>query len=136
VDSGCSFYIGGFYSPTADSCGYVGQFFNGLIDEASYYSRALSNAEIQSIYNAGGAGKCPRARHVPPLRLPVSLNPDGTKRVQFVGNISQSYRIEASADLVKWRPLGNCAADAEGNVEFTDPNVEKQPLGFYRAVEQ
>src|SRR6266568_270117 len=32
--------------------------FNGLIDEISLYSRALSQSEIQSIYNAGSAGKC------------------------------------------------------------------------------
>jgi len=34
-------------------------FFAGLLDEASLYSRALSASEIQSIYNAGSAGKCP-----------------------------------------------------------------------------
>ena len=32
--------------------------FNGHIDEFSYYSRALTDAEIASIYHAGGAGKC------------------------------------------------------------------------------
>jgi hypothetical protein len=218
VDSGCPFYLGGFYSPTDDSCGYVGQFFNGLIDEASYYNRALSGAEIQAIYNAGGAGKCSlgvtptitrqpaslavhagatavfsvTAAGTPPLsyqwqfrgtsiagatrtsltlsnvqavqagsyavrvtntfgsiissnallmvnriiRLHLGLNPDGTTRVQFAGNSGQTYRIEVSSDMVKWLSLGICTADAEGNVEFSDPNVAKQPLGFYRAVEQ
>jgi len=43
--------------------------FNGLIDEASIYNRALSAAEIQSIYNAGGAGKC---KDISP---PVCVNP-------------------------------------------------------------
>ncbi len=33
-------------------------FFDGIIDEASIYNRALSASEIQSIYNAGSAGKC------------------------------------------------------------------------------
>jgi len=32
--------------------------FLGLIDELSIYNRALTAAEIQSIYNIGGAGKC------------------------------------------------------------------------------
>ena len=32
--------------------------FNGLIDEVSIYDRALTSAEIQSIYAAGEAGKC------------------------------------------------------------------------------
>jgi Domain of unknown function (DUF4082)/Concanavalin A-like lectin/glucanases superfamily len=32
--------------------------FQGLIDEVEIFNRALSGAEIQSIYAAGGAGKC------------------------------------------------------------------------------
>jgi concanavalin A-like lectin/glucanase superfamily protein len=34
------------------------RFFNGLIDEPTVYSRALADAEILAIYNAGGNGKC------------------------------------------------------------------------------
>ena len=34
-------------------------FFNGEVDEASIYNRALSAAEIQTIYNASSNGKCP-----------------------------------------------------------------------------
>ena len=75
-------------------------------------------------------------RHVLQLRLQVSLNADGTTHLQFVGGNSQSYRIEMSTDMVKWASLGTCTADAEGNVEFSDPNVAKQSLRFYRAVEQ
>jgi hypothetical protein len=32
--------------------------FSGLIDEPSVYNRALTQSEIQAIYNADGAGKC------------------------------------------------------------------------------
>ncbi len=44
-----------------------GEFFNGLIDEAQVYSRALTLAEVQAIYNAGTAGevKGVRAADVP-----------------------------------------------------------------------
>jgi serine/threonine protein kinase len=52
VDSGCDFFIGGFNTPEAGSCQYVGQFFNGIIDEVSLYNRALSAGEIASIYNS------------------------------------------------------------------------------------
>ena len=62
VDPGCPFFIGGFYTVDDGSCNYEGQFFNGLIDEVSYYNRALAGAEIQALYAAGSAGKCP-----PPL---------------------------------------------------------------------
>jgi hypothetical protein len=35
-----------------------GRFFKGRIDEVGLFNRALSDAEVQSIYNAGGAGIC------------------------------------------------------------------------------
>jgi hypothetical protein len=35
--------------------------YHGLMDEVSIYNRALSPAEIDSIYRAGSAGKCPQA---------------------------------------------------------------------------
>lgn len=39
--------------------GVEGSFpFPGLVDEASIYSRALSQSEIQALYDAGSAGKC------------------------------------------------------------------------------
>jgi Concanavalin A-like lectin/glucanases superfamily/HYR domain/Immunoglobulin domain len=90
------------------------------------------------------AGNCDNAieqyrnawRHALQLRLQVGVNPDGTTLLQFVGNNSQPYRIEVSGDMVHWALLGTCAADADGNVQFTDPNTASHPLRFYRAVEQ
>jgi hypothetical protein len=43
--------------------------FYGLIDELAVYNRALAATEIQSIYNAGSAGKCPVA--YPPVLVLV-----------------------------------------------------------------
>ena len=37
---------------------FIGRAFDGLVDEASIFSRALSAAEIQAIVTAGAAGKC------------------------------------------------------------------------------
>jgi hypothetical protein len=48
--SGTQFYMG---SPAGDSYRQL----DGLTDEAAIYNRALSPTEIQSIYNAGSAGK-------------------------------------------------------------------------------
>ena len=42
--------------------------FSGLIDEPAIYNRALTAAEITTIYNAGSAGKCvPRIQCLPDL---------------------------------------------------------------------
>jgi hypothetical protein len=75
-------------------------------------------------------------RHALRLQLEIGLQADGSVRMHFVGNSSHSYRIEVSTDLLNWVPLGTCAADSEGNVEFTDPNSASLPTCFYRAVEQ
>ncbi len=47
--------IGGQYN---DQNNNYNNFFGGSIDEVSVYNRALSEAEIQNIYNAGSDGKC------------------------------------------------------------------------------
>jgi alpha-tubulin suppressor-like RCC1 family protein len=47
-----------FYMGTRLSGALAGSYFGGAIDEPSLYNRALSQAEIQAIYNAGSAGKC------------------------------------------------------------------------------
>ena len=44
--------------PATSSEGGAGTHFRGKIDELSLYNRALSAAEVQAIYMAGGAGKC------------------------------------------------------------------------------
>jgi hypothetical protein len=51
-----------------------GRFFNGLIDEPSIYSRALSGAEIQAIYNAGAAGKCNVIPTATPTNTPTATS--------------------------------------------------------------
>jgi hypothetical protein len=52
-DSGCDFFIGGVYTPAGGTCNYIGQFFNGLVDEVSIYNRALTAKDIQADYEAG-----------------------------------------------------------------------------------
>ena len=59
--------IGANASDGEDGTGY---YFNGLIDEASIYNRALTAAEIQSIYSARMSGKCP----VPPTIIVPPTN--------------------------------------------------------------
>lgn len=41
------------------NCEGCGQLFKGLIDEATVYNRALTDAEVYFLYAADGLGKCP-----------------------------------------------------------------------------
>lgn len=75
-------------------------------------------------------------RHASQLSLQILVTPDGQTRLQFSGESGKSYRLEVSTDLVRWLPLETRTADAEGNVEFSDPNGHNQPCRFYRAVAQ
>src|ERR1035437_9564503 len=95
VDPGCPFFIGGFYSPAAGSCSYVGQFFNGLIDEVSWFNRALSAAEIQDLYNDNTAGKClasPPIIIVPPTNQIVVQGSNAVFSVLAAGSPTLGYQ--------------------------------------------
>jgi len=46
-------------------------FYAGLLDEVSIYNRSLTETEVQSIYNAGSAGKCVTTQ-LPSLQVAAS----------------------------------------------------------------
>ena len=89
-DTGCTLAIGGVYY----TCGYSGQWFNGLVDEASYYNVALSTNTVQGLYGAGSAGKCPAAPWIlvqpESQRVPTGTNVDLS--VFAVGAPTLSYQ--------------------------------------------
>jgi len=77
--------------------------FDGLIDEVTFYNRALSASEIQGIYNASSAGKC---TNIPP---PVCVNPP--------------------SGLISWWPGENNANDVHSNNHGTPQNGATFSIG-------
>jgi uncharacterized delta-60 repeat protein len=68
------------------------RFFNGLIDEPTIYGRALTDAEILAIYNAGGNGKCGASAKTD-TNTSVSLSPDTSvygQSVTFASAVSSA----------------------------------------------
>lgn len=55
----------GFNSSIGSYNSGAGAFFSGLIDEVEIFNRALSQSEIQAIYNAGSDGKCTEQTAIP-----------------------------------------------------------------------
>jgi hypothetical protein len=107
-------------------------FFNGLLDEVSLYSRALSQSEIQAIYNAGSAGKC-----VPvlPVNHPPVADATATKSLLIVPAGCQPVVVldgSRSSDpdggdlQYLWFKTGEAAAFATGEVA-----VVTLPLGVH-----
>lgn len=128
VNSGCDFFIGGFNSPEIDDCQYVGQFFQGMVDELSYYNRALSQSEIASIYHAGSAGKC--FAGIAPI---ISLQP----KSQTVG-LNNSASVIVAADGTRplsyqWR-FNNSDILGATNSLLELSNVQLSDAGNYSVV--
>jgi choice-of-anchor C domain-containing protein len=69
--------------------------FKGIMDEVSLYSRALTAAEIESIFTAGAAGKCVSASAPSIIVQPsdVTVKPGGTATfsVQALGALPLEY---------------------------------------------
>jgi len=71
------------------------RYFRGLVDELSVYSRALSQAEIQAIVNAGTGGKC--------QTLPLSGRFSQRQKLvtnPAVGNIGFGYSVAIDGDTM------------------------------------
>src|SRR6185436_6108793 len=77
--------------------GVIARSYLGLIDEASIYSRALTAAQMQTIYDAGGSGKClsghpPRIVSITPTNQTVVLGYNATITVLAVGTPPLTYQ--------------------------------------------
>jgi hypothetical protein len=108
--------------------GTAGFPFDGLIDEVSLYSRALSQAEIQAIYTAGSAGKC--AAVVPPT---IFTQP--TDQTVVVGG-STTFSVGASGTAplsYQWRFNGGALLGQTGT-SLLLTNVQLAQEGNYSVV--
>jgi len=124
--SGCDFFIGGVYNPASGSCQGVGQFFNGLIDEVSYYNRALSLSEVQTIYTAGAGGKCV---------LPLVISSQPTNRVVAVGSTT-TFVVAAGGNRplsYQWNFNATNIVDAT-NATLILTNVQVSQAGNYTVL--
>ncbi|MFH1722987.1 MAG: LamG-like jellyroll fold domain-containing protein [Elusimicrobiota bacterium] len=89
--------------------------FAGLLDEVSVYARALSQAEIQAIASAGGAGKCAPETTAPRFETP-EVSADGTTF------IDPGTALETTADITARITV----QDAESGL--VDPEDTIQPI--------
>jgi hypothetical protein len=98
-------------SVNPNPAGNVG-FWDGLIDEVEMFNRALTQSEIQAIFNADSAGKCKPACTPPPANmvswwpgdgnaLDIQVGNHGTLQngaAFAIGKVGQSFSFNASAN--------------------------------------
>ncbi len=127
TDSGCDFFIGGIQSTAGGAaCQYSGQFFQGLIDEASYYQRALSDSEIQGLYNAGAGGKC--------LGPPIIVAQPANQTVTLGGNAAFSVGATGFAPLSYQWSFNGTNVEGASSTSLTLTNVQTGQGGVYVVV--
>lgn len=103
--------------PSAPSAWFT---FNGIIDEVSLYSNALSGAQIQSIYNASSGGKCNASSPPPP---PVIVAQPTNQTVSPGGTAVFSVSVSSTAPLnYQWMEDSNTLNGAT-NATYVITNV-------------
>jgi hypothetical protein len=114
--------------------------YMGLMDEVSVYSRALSQTEIQNIYNAGSLGKCHPSQFPSQLReLPsgTMLAPQavpGGFEVSFKGVPGAVYEIQRATDANgPWTTLTTVMVGSDGLGFYADTGAPPSKA-FYRNV--
>ena len=105
-------------------------FLNGLLDEVSFYNRALTPTEIQAIYNAGSAGKCkcqasPFAFPGPTVSCVSAANPFAS----FVSSGTAPQAIDLEAVLSS-PPATSVAADGQSAVVLVYQSSSPQSVTF------
>ncbi|MBI3849090.1 MAG: LamG domain-containing protein [Verrucomicrobia bacterium] len=106
---------------------FGGRFFSGSIDEVEVYERALSETEIQAIYNAGSAGKCR------PPTSPVSIY-----RAVVIGwatETNRQYQLQWTSQFITngWMNFGAPISGTGSNVYFFDSTRGREKC-FYRVL--
>ncbi len=102
--------------------------YQGSIDEASVYARALTAQEIQSISSAGAAGKCPDRRP------PVITEQPQSRSVMPGESVTFSVGAEGSGTLLyQWRFNASSLVGATRS-SLTMTNVQPTNAGSYSVL--
>jgi GH25 family lysozyme M1 (1,4-beta-N-acetylmuramidase) len=119
-------YIGADQFPGVTNV--LSDFFIGGLDDIQIFNRALSAAEIASIYNAGSSGLV-RA----PQFTSITTNGNGQMQLNIIGQIAKPITINSSPDLFNWTQMG-VISNQFGVTNFVDPDIA-EPAKFYRATQ-
>lgn len=91
-------------------------YFEGALDEITFYTRALNAQEVHEIYAANGTGKCPISANLPPL---VNAGPDVYLQAPGVATLTGSATDDGQPAPSSLRAAWSVVS-GPGNVTFTD----------------
>ena len=101
-----------------------GTFLNGLVDEVELYDRALTDTEIQTIFDAGTAGKCKMTTvtiDIKPGSFPNTINPRSKGKIPVAILTTGTFdATNVDASTVLFGPAGSEAAPVQSALEDID----------------
>jgi GH25 family lysozyme M1 (1,4-beta-N-acetylmuramidase) len=111
-----------YYSSSGKTVDYA----LGSIDELMIFNKALTVAQIGSIYSAGSNGLIEG-----PEITGGGLNASGNLTLNLAGQTGKNYTIYSSTNLINWVSAGTLANAAGTNV-YTDTGTTNNAQKFYR----
>jgi hypothetical protein len=115
---------GGYYTNT----GQYGDFLNGRLDEIMVFNKALTAAQISSIYAAGtdGVVKAPQITGASATNRQISFS--------MLGLTGKNYTVYASTNLANWT-IVTSLTNTYGTNFFTEAITNSLPEKFYKISE-
>ena len=109
----------------------ISRTWNGVINEVSIYNRALSLSEIQSIYNAGSAGKCMGS----PPTIQTAMQSGSSITFTWSATPTNMYQIQSTTNLApaNWTNLGGTIT-ATNSTMTNSQAIGTNPQQFYRVL--
>jgi hypothetical protein len=116
----------GLYFGKRPSGPAAGALYSGGLDELSLYNRALSDSEVQAIYQSGNAGKC--------IAAPVIVTQPASQNVGTGNDVIFNVVVSGAKPLTyQWRRnTGNLPGAT--NSSLTLSNVQPAGVGSYSVV--
>jgi len=113
--------------------GQLGAFQNKVRAQVAKKDFALAMQLIQGAQQVIAALDCDGSSHVA-AKIRSLKRHNGKMQMEIKGEAGKAYILEASTNLVDWKPICVVRPDEEGNCCYEDVMARKQESRFYRVV--
>lgn len=93
-----------------------------------YFAITAADADVESDFS----NEITYVQNLPGAQIQSRGLSGGQFTLNVTGNIGHTYELEATEDFTTWTVIGTGTVDANGSLEFTDPDAANFQQRFYR----